>query len=254
MNHVIAKGIIFFRLSAYILTCCAQMASMPGGAFTMGTNDGEADEGPAHAVTVSAVSIDRFEVSLGQYDSCVALGRCTAAHYDDGKCLMWTSDGIARVQVPEKYRVPELPVVCVTWRQAYEYCKFRGGRLPTEAEWEYTALAGSEDMYAWGDRPPDESLCTQASNRHPAKTGSYPSNAAGLHDMTGNVWEWTADMYQTDYYAMGETDNPKGPEVGRYRVIRGGGWYSTAYQLRIKNRQWFVPEYGEVSVGIRCVK
>ena len=72
--------------------------------------------------------------------------------------------------------------------------------------------------------------------------------------MTGNVWEWTQDRYQRDYYKYSEGKATSGPPVGRYRTIRGGGWYSGRKQLRVKNRQWFVPECGEVSIGIRCVK
>jgi len=241
-------------LSSYLPCPRAQMVSMPGGTFIMGGDGGEEDERPAHRVTVAPFSIDKYEVSYGQYDSCVAAHACSPAHYDDGQCLMWTSDGISRVTIPHKYRSPQSPVVCVTWQQAREYCAYKGGSLPTEAQWEYAALAGRDVMYSWGNQAPDASRCTQPSNRCPVKSGTYPPNAAGLYDMTGNVWEWTYDRYQADYYAEGKRDNPTGPEVGRYRVIRGGGWYSTAAQLRIKNRQWFVPEYGEVSLGFRCVK
>jgi iron(II)-dependent oxidoreductase len=115
-------------------------------------------------------------------------------------------------------------------------------------------LAGREVDYAWGNEPPDASRCAQPRETHPKKTGSFPPNPWGLYDMTGNVWEWTGDHYQPDYYESSEPDDPRGPEVGQYRVIRGGGWYSTGLQLRIKNRLWFDPNYGEISIGFRCAK
>ena len=72
--------------------------------------------------------------------------------------------------------------------------------------------------------------------------------------MTGNVWEWVGDRYQHDYYMTSEAQDPAGPDVGQYRTIRGGGWYSGPEQLRIKNRHWFEPNFGEVSIGFRCAK
>jgi len=232
----------------------SQMVSVPGGTFTMGNDDGEEDEAPAHSVTLSPFTIDAYEVSYAMYDSCVKKGVCSEAHYDDGRCIMWTSGGIKKVHVPQKYRSPDYPVVCVSWYQARQYCSFKGKRLPTEAQWEYAALAGSKNSYAWGNQSPNSSQCAQASDNRPAKSGSFRPNGWGIYDMTGNVWEWTSDRYERDYYTVSEKDNPSGPPVGRYRVIRGGGWYSSQKQLRIKNRQWFVPEYGEVSIGVRCVK
>lgn len=220
----------------------------------MGDNAGEDDEAPAHTVTLSPYKIDTYEVTYAMYDSCVKRGACTKAHYDDGKCLMWTSSGIRRVRVPKQYRSQKYPVVCVSWHQARQYCRFKGKKLPTEAQWEYAALAGSQKKYAWGNQTPTSSRCVQSKNNKPAEDGSFSPNGWGMYDMTGNVWEWTRDRYEKDYYKVSEKNNPSGPPVGRYRAIRGGGWYSTAKQLRIKNRQWFVPEYGEVSIGIRCVK
>jgi formylglycine-generating enzyme required for sulfatase activity len=230
------------------------MASLPGGALLMGGGEGDDDEQPEHTVTLSPFSIDKHETSYAEYDSCVRKGVCSPAHYDDGKCLMWTSEGIARVRVPPQYRSPDYPVVCVTWYQAKEYCSFRGKRLPTEAQWEYAALAGGSGTYTWGSQQPSSSRCTSPENRRPLASGTFPPNAWGLYDMTGNVWEWTYDLYQKDFYSYSEPQDPSGPPVGRYRVIRGGGWYSGQSQLRSKNRQWLVPEYGEVSVGIRCAK
>ena len=149
----------------------------------------------------------------------------------------------------------QYPVVCVSWQQARQYCAFKGKKLPSEAQWEYAALAGrSMAAYAWGNQPPDANRCAQSRDMHPKKVGTYTSNPWGLYDMTGNVWEWVNDRYQSDYFESSEPRDPQGPDAGMYRVVRGGGWYSGIEQLKIKNRMWFDPNTGEVSIGFRCAK
>jgi formylglycine-generating enzyme required for sulfatase activity len=232
----------------------AQTIQIPAGSFTMGSKSGDPDEAPEHSVSLSAFSIDKTEVTAAQYDSCVRAGACTAAHYTDGTCEIWTNSGFSRVRVPDKLRSPTYPVVCVTWYQAQSYCRYKSKRLPTEAQWEYAALARRKGGYTWGDLPPNSSRCISAQQMHPAAVGSYPPNGFGISDMTGNVWEWSADRYANDYYGASPAMDPAGPDVGQYRVVRGGGWYSTPTQLRIKNRQWFEPNFSEVSLGFRCVR
>jgi formylglycine-generating enzyme required for sulfatase activity len=249
---------IFLRLIAFplfVVVCAAmaQMGPVPAGSFVMGARTGNANEAPEHTVRLSAFLIDKNEVAKVQYDSCVVAGACTPAHYDDGACVAWNGREFKDVRVPQRMRDARFPVVCVSWQQARQYCAFKGKKLPTEAQWEYAALAGREATYAWGNELPDPSRCARE-EMHPKKTGSFSPNPWGLYDMTGNVAEWTGDHYQPDYYAESEPDDPKGPEVGQYRVLRGGGWYSGNAQLRIKNRQWFDPNFGEISIGFRCAK
>ncbi len=232
----------------------AQMVTIPGGTFEMGGTKGERDETPVHRVTVASFKMDRYEVTKASYDSCIAQGACTQAHYFDGKCIMWSASGLRKVRVPRQHISPERSVVCVDWYQARQYCQLKGKRLPTEAEWEYAALGGDSGTYSWGNERPDQGKYPAPPANGPVKPGKYEPNGYGLYDMTGNVWEWTSDRYGQSYYEESEKENPKGPSVGRYRVIRGGGWYSGTQQLRVRNRQWFVPEYGEVSVGFRCVE
>jgi formylglycine-generating enzyme required for sulfatase activity len=230
------------------------MVPVPGGSFLMGSDE-NGDSSPSHSVTLSMYKIDKYEVTYAQYDSCVKKGICTKPHYDDGKCYIWTNSGIKKATVPLKYRSPDYPVVCVTWHQARQYCRYKGKRLPTEAEWEYAALAGTQNKYSTGNSAqPNSSIGKLEEKKSPSKTGSCLPNDWGIHDMTGNVWEWTKDRYEKDYYEVSDTLNPQGPKVGRFRVIRGGGWYSTEKQLEVKYRQWFTPEAGEVSIGIRCAK
>lgn len=247
------------RSALAVMTLCfglfaSDMVQLPGGEFMMGSRSAESDERPVHKVTLKAFSIDKHEVTYGEYRKCVSSGGCSPAHYDDGACLIWAAPSFKKVTVPAQYRSDSYPVVCVSWEQARQYCQRVGKRLPTEAEWEYAALAGGKGPYAWGAAAVDANRCPLKQSC-PRKTGSYPPNSWNLNDMTGNVWEWTQDRYQIDYYADSTAStNPQGPAVGRYRVIRGGGWYSTSQQLRVSNRHWFSPTHAEVSVGFRCAR
>jgi formylglycine-generating enzyme len=205
-------------------------------------------------VELSSFSIDALEITSAQYDSCVKAGVCTPAHENDGQCIAWNGQKFIRARIVKQDKDSQLPVVCVTWYQARDYCSYKGKKLPSEAQWEYAALAGRKTTFAWGDERPDPTRCAQASQGKPKKPGSFAANQWGLFDMTGNVWEWVSDRYQSDYYSTSEPADPEGPDAGQYRVIRGGGWYSGAEQLRIKNRHWFEPNFGEVSIGFRCAK
>jgi formylglycine-generating enzyme required for sulfatase activity len=126
--------------------------------------------------------------------------------------------------------------------------------LPSEAQWEYAAASGVKRTYSWGEEVPTVRNCTMEGSSHPLPVGSHASTNWGLFDMTGNVWEWTSDFYSRDAYTIPQTNDPKGPDAGLYRVIRGGGWYSNKSQLRVSNRHWFTPDLAEVSIGFRCVR
>jgi len=251
MIKIIAAAMILaaaFGLSAQP----PETVAVPAGTFNRGSADGEPDEAPVRAVEMSGFAMTRREVTEAQYRRCVDAGKCAPAHYDDGRCLIWSGRGFRHITVPAQLRGDNLPVVCVTWQEARAYCASVGMRLPTEAQWEYAALGGAKSArYSWGGAAPDGSRCGLAA---PKPVGSFPPNGYGLHDMTGNVWEWTADFYVADYYANSETVNPKGPDAGYYRVIRGGGWYSGPAELRVQNRHWFSANSAEASVGFRCVK
>jgi formylglycine-generating enzyme required for sulfatase activity len=228
------------------------LARVPAGSFARGSNDGKEDERPVRTIEMAAFSIMPKEVTEAQYRKCADAGRCTPAHYDDGKCLVWNGRAFAKVTVPPNLRGDDLPVVCVTWQQAREYCAGAGMRLPTEAQWEYAARGGSQNAkYPWGNDAPSQNRCALSSLK---PVGSFAPNGYGLHDMTGNAWEWAADFYAADYYENSEAANPKGPDAGYYRVIRGGGWYSGPSELRASNRHWFAAGSAEVSVGFRCVR
>ena len=129
------------------------METVPAGAFEMGAKNGEPNESPRHTVTLSRYAIDKYEVTKAQYDSCVTSGACAPAHYDDGACVAWTGRDFKNVRVPRSLRNARYPVACVTWFQAGQYCRSVGKKLPTEAQWEYAALASRETDYSWGNQP-----------------------------------------------------------------------------------------------------
>jgi formylglycine-generating enzyme required for sulfatase activity len=244
--------VFLFALQLLSVWATAQMVTVPAGSFMRGSNRGEPDEAPQQRIHISAFSIDAREVSALEYQRCVEAGRCSPARYNN--CLIWSAPSFRKVSVPQRYRGDSLAVVCVSWQQARQYCAAQGKRLPTEAEWEYAAGAGLQSQYSWGNQPPTAQRCTAAGVRHPLPPGSFAPNRWGLYDMTGNVWEWVDERYNADYYTEAQKNDPRGPDVGRYRVIRGGGWYSAPAQLRLTNRHWFSPTHSEASIGFRCAR
>lgn len=207
------------------------MAAIPAGCFRMGSKE-NSDEQPMHRVCLDAFRLDRTEVTQGDYQKTM------------------------RVNPSEDFECgPECPVEQVNWFQAMEYCIKQGKRLPTEAEWEYAALAGATTRWACGL---DES-CLDAvawfkgngeGKIHPV--GAKQPNAWGLYDMAGNVWEWTADWYADDYYAQALKQNPPGPSRGEQRVYRGGSWEMEAASLRPAYRYFVAPENRYAYLGFRC--
>jgi formylglycine-generating enzyme required for sulfatase activity len=251
VNKYFAKKKVVLLILILVIGASSQRIPLSEGSFVMGDNSGESDELPEHEVTLSSYKIDQHEITYAQYDSCVQSGKCTKAHYDDNSCLVWNGQRFQKTIVPLGYRDPSYPVVCVSWHQAQTFCRSKGMKLPTEAQWEYAARAGERNRYSWGNAAPTNERCPMANNG-PESIGSYQPNKWGLYDMTGNVWEWTIDFYEKGYYSISETQNPTGPGAGLYRVIRGGGWYSGAPQLKISNRHWFSPDFSEASLGFRC--
>ena len=220
------------------------------GPFTMGSERGAADEQPVHAVDVSALKLDRHEVTNGRYRACVAAGVCT-------KPALPTSH--RRPQYFDDEAFADYPVIFVSWEQAQTFCRYVGGRLPTEAEWE-KAARGAKDVreYPWGDEAPD---CLHANMGGPGscagdtdRVGRRPAGASpfGALDMSGNVWEWVGDWYAKDYYRSSPRLDPTGPREGTLRVMRGGCWESGASSLRVSCRKAELPGAWADNVGFRC--
>jgi iron(II)-dependent oxidoreductase len=152
------------------------------------------------------------------------------------------------------------PMVNVTWDDARSFCEWAGGRLPTEAEWEYAARGGREGaIYPWGDTISHEQANyegMQGSDRwaNTSPVATFSANGFGLHDVAGNVWEWTADWYGESYYGGSPANDPRGPASGKARVVRGGSCLTGARTLRASARPWLGPSDRYNALGFRCVR
>ena len=225
------------------------MVSVPGGEFEMGLDERYSGAEPAHTVTLDSFWIDQTEVTNAQYRLCMEGGSCDPPA---------KSGSNTRESYYGNKDYGDYPVIYVSWHQAVDYCKWVGGRLPTEAEWEYAARGPNSSVYPWGDSAPNDALLNYV-NYHQdvhdtTKVGSYPSGASwcGALDMAGNVWEWVADWYG-DYPSDRQT-NPSGPSFGKLRVIRGGSWGSTLCFVRSTVRFRNPPDDALFNVGFRCAR
>ena len=225
----------------------ADMAYVPAGEFVMGSPDGEghADEHPQHGVHLDAFWIDRYEVSNDQYRQCVEASACDAPTSCTWGEPTYGDTGKA-----------DHPVVCVSWHDAEAYCQWADARLPTEAEWEKAARGTDGRRYPWGDEW-DVGRCnaSQAYKGGATPVGSYSpggDSPYGCADMAGNAWEWVADWYDEDYYNRSPDRNPRGPDSGGYRVVRGGSWSDIQIRARSARRAELAPDLTSSDFGFRC--
>lgn len=233
------------------------IVAIPAGCFRMGNPDTLAGENarPVHDACVSAFRMDRIPVSQREYVA---------------------RTGVAPWELCEGYACsppnPDHPAWFVTWFEADSFCRAAGGRLPTEAEYEYALRAGDSTAYPWGD-----SLATACDHANladltllkisrnwrafPCSDGSALVDIAGLrrpnrwglYDMSGNVWAWVSDWYASDWYGRGPVQDPRGPDTGTGKVIRGGSWITGPDGARSSYRDGLVPGlryFG--AVGFRC--
>jgi formylglycine-generating enzyme required for sulfatase activity len=252
------------------------MALIPAGKFWMGrvyaydlysvdvVARDRYDDVPANHVHLDAFYLDKYEVTNADYAKFLEANHGKAPwHWPEG-------------QVPAGEAA--FPVYNVNWYEATDYCKWAGKRLPTEAEWE-KALRGGVDRetFAWGDDKFDNAepqmLPVGPDPKHNAKpvpaaigrnsamkVAAFPPNAYGLYDMVGGVTEWTNDWFDPDYYRFMPKANPKGPETGKYRSVRGSNWMNSAAgtagseKLRSYFRNFADPEARSTGLGFRCAK
>lgn len=217
----------------------ARLLYIPAGEFQMGSDDGDSDERPVHTVYLDAYWMYETEVTSAQYGEFVA----NTNHPNEGSS--WDT------------RYPQHPVVDVSWEDAVAYCDWAGGRLPTEAEWEKAARGEDGRNYPWGndfDSSNVNSLEDGDGFEYNAPVGSFPGGAGpyGLLDMAGNITEWVADWYASDYYSNSPASNPQGPASGENRVTRGSSWLGFESDLRSANRGRLIPSYTDLVYGFRC--
>jgi formylglycine-generating enzyme required for sulfatase activity len=223
------------------------MVLVPGGEFTMGSPAGDADEQPAHRVLVDSFFMDKYEVTVRQYG--VFLQEAGGDRPSEWKTMNKTAN-------------QNRPVMGVDWADAVRYCKWAGKRLPTEAEWEKAARGTDGRLYPWGNDPPTSlhaNFGKTGSNDHgslaPVGTLEHGKSPYGIYDMAGNVWEWVSDWYDDAYYKNSPPQNPVGPSMGGFKVIRGGSWASGPRNLRSADRYWDPPSFRSLYFpGFRCAK
>ena len=266
--------------------CPKGMIHIEGGEFFMGSSDAKAgdNEKPAHHVELSAFCIDQTEVTVAAYKACSDVGKCPPASREnsfsglDDK-LKKALDPLCNVR--EAQGKMEHPINCIDWESSATYCAKQGGRLPTEAEWEFAARGPDGRAYPWGDDAPSSrflnacgSECLAWGKKNgvsgsvtyatmyddddkyatTSPVGSFPDGKSrfGLMDVVGNVWEWTADYYAD--YAKDSAKDPSGPKSSEQgRVARGGAWNGADPSwVRPTFRFHFDPKSQSYGVGFRC--
>lgn len=238
-----------FRPGDVLRDCdaCPQLVIVPPGRFEMGSSDGNAEEKPLHTVDIpAAFAMGMFEVTVEEWDACLREGACRLS--------------------PASDTAGKLPMANVSWDDAQDYLKWLSGktghkyRLPTEAEWEYAARAGSGTSYWWGD---DKGLkrasCTDCGNPSAGEgaspVGSFEANPFGLYDVHGNVWEWTQDCWNPSYQGKAPIDG--GPWLRGdclARVLRGGGWALDHSYMRASRRNRYDRDVRYYLNGFRVLR
>jgi formylglycine-generating enzyme required for sulfatase activity len=244
---------------------------VPAGSFLMGTDEatiarltaqdppgfvlGEfKTEQPQHRVTLTkGYWIDRYEVTNGAFAAFVDAGGYKDRANWSAEGWTWLSGQPANVTRYCVGDLPKDPVRCVTWYEAEAYATWRGGHLPSEAEWEYAARGPQSLMYPWGNDF-DASRCNVIDKTGPVPVGSYAGGASwvGANDMAGNAMEWVRDWLADDYYASSPSNDPTGPAAGEKKVEKGGWWGSNLFVARSAYRHFEdAPDYADPHIGFR---
>ena len=226
-----------------------QMVEIPAGEFAMGLDGMQAleDERPKHQVWLPAFSIDIHEVTTAQYASFLAAS---------DRLPPWQWDTIDLAKHHDR------PVIGVDWSDADAYCRWRGKRLPTEAEWEKSARGADGRSYPWGNHSPTKEMANFALGARfsysqvlmPAQSYERGKSPYGLYHMAGNVWEWVQDWYGADYYKVSPEQNPQGPEQGQFKVLRGGSWSDLPKYLLTYGRFKLTSGTKNSYTGFRCAR
>ena len=234
---IILLALLFSPQILFAAKLPSDMVQIQAGCFMMGSNenniyeddDDSTREKPAHNVCLDEFYLDQFEVTQSKWDAVMNFNRSV-------------------------FHNPEQPITHIKWKEASKYCKKIGRRLPSEAEWEYAARAGSQTRFPWGNEIDDDYLWYAGNSpREPANVGQKKPNAWGLYDMVGGVWEWVEDWFSLHYYQSSPLKNPKGPARTSFRAIRGNSWMSEDQHVRVTARHGGMSDSTlSYWVGVRC--
>jgi sulfatase modifying factor 1 len=224
-----------------------ELVEIPEGPFKMGSNEGDYDEAPEHQAYIKTFYIDKYEVKQGEYERFLKATKRAKPFvpvFDDD---------------PAKIMQPEYPAIGMSWSDAAAYCQWAGKRLPTEAEWEKAAKGEGTRKYPWGNSMAPKYANLEGEEdgyKYLAPPGKFESGRSpyGLYDMAGNVAEWVSDTYDDKYYAKSPYRDPKGPEEGQNRVIRGGSWRESPNGARVTKRFQAKIWRTDATIGFRCAK
>ena len=268
-----------FDISGNVIGAPGIIETVPikGGTFIMGDQlrEGNSNEEYLHEVKLDDYSIGEYEITNIQYAAFLqAYGsdKVKSGVYSGEPLIYENKEGLIKqnaglgfiwtIQEGKEYN----PVVGVTWYGAYEFCRYYGYRLPTEAEWEYAArelgkmvrfgngknVARIEDINFNGEQKVVNDKQLEGNIKGgTSRIGNYDPNSLVLFDMSGNVWEWCQDWYSSNYYFHSKKVDPIGPWLGIYKVIRGGSYYNSAFGIRTTVRSFFIPYEQNGDIGFR---
>tara|TARA_B100000686_G_C16802828_1_gene987397 strand:+ start:6912 stop:7748 length:837 start_codon:yes stop_codon:yes gene_type:complete len=228
------------------------MVYFPAGDFMMGSSDGDGrpDERPKHKVFLDSFYLDKHEATGIEFEEYLMV------HPKEHPTITGWFDRKVKPEMKDR------PVIGLTWKRCLRYCKWRGKRIPTEAEWERAAAGLEGRVYPWGNRIPTwkhanfnkccsimKGLILDIIGSH--RRGTTPE---GVYDLAGNIAEWVHDWYDKKYYEISPQRNPSGPIKGTYHVIRGGAWNSIGDYLRSSARYGYNDANNFYGIGCRCAK
>lgn len=225
-----------------------EMVLIPAGPFIRGTDRGGFDEQPQRTLNLSSFMIDKYEVTNSQYAGFVA----ATGHRKSGPPSRYAKN-VSRM------RGVNQPVVYVSWDDAQAYCAWKGKRLPTEAEWEKAMRGTDGRLWPWGSvEIPHAANWARVDDGHEvsAVVGTVRSDASpfGVMDGAGNVMEWVEDWYDENAYREASDSDPRSPDHGTFKVLRGAGYASSGSDLRITSRNKMVPDFRDETIGFRCAQ
>ncbi|MCF8242941.1 MAG: SUMF1/EgtB/PvdO family nonheme iron enzyme [Melioribacteraceae bacterium] len=236
-----------------------EMIYVQGGTFSMGSDIGSNDEKPVHTISVSGFSIRKYEVSQREWKTVMGSRISAAAGFISEDYPAINVSWYDAVKFCNKKSQSEGLSPCYTISGTNVTCDFskNGYRLPTEAEWEYAATGGKKNQgfkFSGADDLKSVGWTKKDALSNVMELGKKGPNQSGIFDMSGNAAEWCWDWFKRGYYSTAEGSDPKGPESGSYKIVRGGSWKDDAYDCRTTYREWESPTFKENTIGFRMVR